>query len=109
PTPIWEGSETVTFTVTDRSTFTNSVNVLFSAKLNFIPPTAAPDEITVAEDETIEIDALANDQNPGGGSLRLVGLSNPSHGKAIVLPTGKALYRGATNYFGDDNFTYVIQ
>jgi subtilisin family serine protease len=109
PTPTWEGAETITFTVTDGATFTRSVPVLFSAKLNFIPPIAVDDAVLAGEDELIEIDVIANDLNPIGGPLHLVGVSYPFHGKASVSADGKALYRGETNYFGDDTFTYVVE
>jgi subtilisin family serine protease len=109
PTTEWEGSETITFSVTDGATFTRTVDVVFAAKLNFIPPIAIPDDVTAFEDTPIEIDVLANDRNPVSGTLQLVGLSIPLHGRVVLSPDGKASYFGATNYFGDDTFTYVVQ
>lgn len=108
PTLLWESSETITFTVTDGATFTRAVQVVFAAKENFIPPIAVPDVATTDEDVSIDIDVLANDQNPIGGPLTLVKVSNPLHGHATVSPDGKASYLGATNYFGDDTFSYVV-
>ena len=109
PSPVWENSETLIFTVTDGATFVQTINVLFAARLNFLPPVAVADVVTVAEDEPIEINVLANDQNPIAGPLRLTSVSFPLHGKASISPEGKAIYRGDTNYFGEDNFTYVVQ
>lgn len=108
PGPTWEGIETITFTVTDDATFTRSVQVVFEARRNFIPPVANPDEVTVAEDTAIQISVLANDENPLAGSLRVVGVSNPLHGTA-TLDNGLVSYLANTNYFGDDSFAYVVE
>jgi subtilisin family serine protease len=109
PAPNWESLEIITFTVSDNATFTRSIDVVFVAVLNYVPPIATPDSVTIAEDEPIEIDVIANDQNPIAGPLHLLSVSFPLHGKASVSPEGKAIYRGETNYFGDDIFTYVVQ
>jgi subtilisin family serine protease len=109
PSPAWESSETITFTVTDGRTFTRAISVIFEARRNFIPPIAIPDEVTANEDESIVIDPVANDQNPIVGVLKLAGVSNPLHGKAVFGGDGKISYIGNTNYFGDDAFTYVVQ
>ncbi|HUS37504.1 MAG TPA: Ig-like domain-containing protein [Verrucomicrobiae bacterium] len=108
PAPAWEGIETITFTVTDDATFTRSVQVMFEARRNFIPPVANPDEATATEDTPVQIAVLANDQNPLPGSLRVVGVSNPLHG-AATLENGLVSYLGHTNYFGDDTFAYVVE
>jgi subtilisin family serine protease len=106
---LWEGSETITFSVTDGARFALSAPVTFAAKTNFIPPIAIPDEIAATEDELIDINVIGNDQNPIGGALRVVALSKPLHGTAVLKDAGTVSYRGETNYFGDDAFTYVIQ
>lgn len=107
PTPTWQSSETLTFTVTDGGAFTRSMQVVFTAKPNFFPPIATADEITIAEDSSAAIDVLANDQNPIVGALHVVAVSNPAHGKATLDDSG-ILYSAGTNYFGDDTFSYVV-
>jgi subtilisin family serine protease len=109
PSPAWEASEPITFAVTDGATFTRSVQVIFTAKINFIPPIPTTDIVSTAEDEAIEIAVLANDTNPIGGSLRIVGVSNPLHGRVELTPDNTVVYRGDTNYFGGDSFTYVAE
>jgi subtilisin family serine protease len=109
PTSVWQSTETVRFTVTDGASFTNSVEVVFAARLNFLPPRPVADAGIVAEDSPIEIDVLANDSNPIGGPLRLLNASFPLHGKASLSLEGKVIYQPDTNYFGEDSFGYVVQ
>lgn len=108
PSPEWEGTEMITFSVSNAS-FTRSISVQFAVRKGFFPPVATPDVATTLEDETVEIDVLANDSTPGGGVLKVVSLSRPTNGKAVITEAGTVLYRPATNYFGDDDFTYVLE
>lgn len=104
----WEGSETITFSIRDPAgSFTRNVTALFAARRGFVPPIPVTDVITTLEDQSILIDPLANDLNPGGGTLQLFSVNHPQHGKASVAG-GKILYQPETNYFGDDTFLYLV-
>lgn len=109
PSPIWQGSERITFTVTDNATFTLSTNALFEARLNFFPPIALEDHASIAEDEVAIIDVLANDTNPGGGALTIEATTPPAHGQAALTDDGRIQYTPETNYFGADSFSYIIR
>ncbi len=110
PSPTWEGSESITFSVGDAAgTFARSTVVLFSARLGYVTPAPVADVVVVPEDETVIIDVLANDTNPGGGQLVLLDANRPLHGTASVTEDGKISYRGDTNYFGADTFAYLVQ
>ncbi len=76
------------------------------------PPETQPDEAATLEDETVEIEVLANDYVPDGDiaidSLTL--LNGPSHGTATVdISRSSIIYQPDENYSGQDQFTYTVQ
>lgn len=78
-----------------------------------VPPTAVADSTTVANNEAVDIDVLANDVagtlpiNPGSVFL----VDEPVHGTAVVDPaTGVVTYTPEHGTLEpEDGFTYVIQ
>ena len=75
-------------------------------------PVAVGDAPTLNEDEFIEIDVLANDSDPEGDALTLLGAlpAAPRWGTATVdTTTGEITYRPRANYHGSDNFTYRVR
>ena len=51
---------------------------------------------------------LANDLDAEGNPLTLTLTSQPQHGQLQVQPDGSFRYSPAADYFGDDQFTYVL-
>ena len=72
------------------------------------PPVAGPDEAATTEDQAVEIDVLANDADPEGGSLRVASVSPTAHGTARPSANGGVSYTPNPNYHGADRFTYVV-
>ncbi|MCV7367111.1 tandem-95 repeat protein [Mycolicibacterium duvalii] len=70
-------------------------------------PSAGDDSTTTAEDTPTVIDVLANDTDPDGDTLTISTVGTPSHGTAVVAD-GKITYTPATDYHGDDTFTYTV-
>jgi hypothetical protein len=70
-------------------------------------PEALDDGATVAEDTSIDIDVLANDSDPDGDPLTVVGVSDPAHGTAAVVGNS-VRYTPDPNFNGPDSFTYTI-
>jgi autotransporter-associated beta strand protein len=77
-----------------------------------VPPTAADDSATTAEDTAVGVAVLSNDSDPDGtlapGSVAVT--SGPSHGTAAVDPVSGAItYTPAANYAGPDSLTYTVR
>ncbi|MEN8139222.1 MAG: GEVED domain-containing protein [Bacteroidota bacterium] len=75
-----------------------------------LPPVAANDNAITAEDESIEIDVLANDTDDNN-SIDVSTLnieSNPANGN-VLIQDNKITYTPNANYFGTDTFTYSVK
>lgn len=109
------GTETFTYTISDRATTggltsTSTVTVTVESGPT---PTANPDTATVDEDAAqVAINVLANDE-PGeeGGVLRVTAVSAGSQGGTITVGTNGAnvQYKPKANFFGTETFTYTVQ
>ena len=71
-------------------------------------PVAADDAAVTNEDTPIEIDVLANDTDADGDPLSVTSVSEPANGTAAVGGDNAVLYTPASNYFGEDSFTYTV-
>lgn len=67
-------------------------------------PDATDDTATVAEDQSVIINVLAND-TPAGVTIASVG--SPSKGIAVIT-AGTIVYTPKPNYHGTDTFLYTI-
>lgn len=109
------GTETFTYTISDRATtggLTSTATVTVTVESG-PTPTANPDTATVDEDAAqIAIDVLANDE-PGeeGGVLKVTTVSAGSQGGTIAVGTNGAnvQYKPKANFFGTETFTYTVQ
>ena len=75
------------------------------------PPMAADDSATVTEeDPATAIDVLANDPDIDGVTPRSVqSVTQPGHGAAVITGGGSGVtYAPATNFCGQDSFTYTL-
>jgi uncharacterized delta-60 repeat protein len=113
----------VRFTPTFRSTHSAKIQIAsndadenpFDIELNGtganLMPTAYADSVATAYQTPVDINALANDSDPEGDVLTLMGASSPAHGTAqIVVTSGgqRIRYTPAAGFFGSDTFTYHI-
>jgi len=74
PAAGFAGVATLSYTVTtgEGQTATGLVTITVTPALPLIPPVALPDVVTHSSSAgTLDIDVLANDLNPGGGTLSL--------------------------------------
>ena len=90
----------------DPNATNNSSTV--SVSVNNRVPTAAADSAAVLEDGTTTIAVLANDADPDSDPLSVTVVSLPGHGTAARNADNTITYTPATDYFGDDSFTYAI-
>jgi cysteine-rich repeat protein len=107
PAANYNGSDAIGYTVNDGHGNTATATVHITVNPVEDPPSAQHDFLTVAEDASGTIDVTANDTDPDGDALTVVGFTPPSHGTASF--TGNvATYRPAANYTGSDELEYTI-
>jgi len=74
-------------------------------------PTANPDDISVAEDNSLTFDPRANDNkgpaNESGQTLAITAVSQGAHGTVTFTSAG-VTYTPNANYNGVDSFTYTV-
>ena len=71
-------------------------------------PIAGADAAETDEDTAVTIAVLANDEDPDGNTLNVVGVANPEHGTATINEDSSITYVPDLNYFGPDTFTYTL-
>jgi len=69
-------------------------------------PEPADDAATTQEDQAVTVDVLANDTDPDGDPLTVVGATDPLHGTATVNPDSTITYQPDAGYTGADSFDY---
>lgn len=73
-----------------------------------VPPDAADDNASVAEDSGANVvDVLANDTDGNGDTLTVTGITQGAHGSVANNGTSVS-YTPDPNFFGSDSFTYTI-
>ncbi|WP_152643339.1 Ig-like domain-containing protein, partial [Anaeromyxobacter sp. PSR-1] len=109
-TPVagWNGTDVFTYQVADLDGQTAQADVTVTVTpADSGAPVAAADAATTAEDTPAAVAVLANDtvvDPPATVSL----LVAPAHGAAAVQADGSIVYTPATNWFGEDAFTYQV-
>lgn len=74
-----------------------------------LAPEPMDDRVSVAEGRGADIDVLANDKDPDGDSLRIVSVTTPAHGSAVISPDEKRIkYVPALGFYGKDAFKYRV-
>ncbi len=71
------------------------------------PPVAVDDVFTVSEDTETVLDPLANDSDPDGDPLSIVGNVPTAHG-ILYCPSEYCQYTPEQNFNGIDEFTYEV-
>ena len=102
-------SQTVTITATDSDLAATSTT--FELSVLNVPPVAADDTYSIAEDTLLAVAApgvLANDTDAGLDSLSATVATPPSKGNLTLNPDGSFSYAPNLNYFGPDSFTYTV-
>ena len=68
-------------------------------------PAIRPDNASVVEGTSVNIDVLQNDDNPDGDALVVSSVSSPLHGSVEIL-NNLLRYTSITGFTGTDSFTY---
>ena len=108
PNTGYTGGDAFSYLVSDSFEQPATANVTVTVK-NRLPVAGADSATTVAPNPITRIPVLANDSDPDGHTLTVVGASTPGHGTATVASDRKAInYKPAAGYSGTDSFTYTI-
>ncbi|CAE6938505.1 Gametolysin peptidase M11 [Vibrio sp. B1FIG11] len=73
-----------------------------------LSPIANDDSVVLTAKEVTEIDVLANDSDPEGDILQVVGFTQGSKGSVSLNSSGRLVYSPAKNFKGSDSFSYTI-
>ncbi|WP_425053624.1 Ig-like domain-containing protein [Psychromarinibacter sp. S121] len=72
-------------------------------------PVANDDAVTTDEDQSVNIDVLANDTDADGDTVTVAGIqSQPTNGTAVVEADGTVTYTPDPDFNGSDSFTVSI-
>jgi hypothetical protein len=109
PNVGFSGLDSFEYQVTDGVNSTSPITVsieVVSTSTN-LPPAAADDGETTAQDFSVLVDVLANDSDPDDDAITIDSITQPSFGSAAII--GERLqYTPNANFHGSDNFTYTI-
>ena len=100
------GTDTFEYTVCDPSNACDTATVTVVITGQNDRPSATDDTDTVAEDGTVVIDVLDNDNDVDGDALTTGILTPPSNGTAVVLGDNTVRYTPNNDFFGNDTFSY---
>ncbi|NNF10470.1 MAG: tandem-95 repeat protein [Acidimicrobiia bacterium] len=106
PAPDFFGTDSFTYAATDGTvTVIGTITVTVAAVND--SPAVEDDPATATEDSSVTIDVLANDSDPDGDPLTVVGTSAPAHGTVSINPDGTLTYMPVPDFSGTDSFTYT--
>ena len=109
PQSGFTGIDSFTYTVTDGQGSSASATVTVKVLAKNSPPVAAADTFSVEAGQPTVLAVLANDSDPDGGPLQIVGFTMPSHGSLVFNPDRTFTYTPAAGFLGQDQFTYTIR
>jgi hypothetical protein len=99
------------YTISDGNGNTDSATVYLSLSQpeDAGPPVAGTDSFTTVKNVSVTRNLLANDTNPAGGQLIVVGTPTCAFATCTVSPDGLLTYAPNTDYTGIESFTYRIR
>ena len=104
PSTGFSGTDTFNYTIADGNGGTDTAKVTITIQDQVIPnPVAANDSASTTENQSISIDALANDS----ANSTLESVSNPANGNAVIA-NNKITYTPTNGFSGTDTFTYTV-
>ncbi|RME91419.1 MAG: tandem-95 repeat protein [Verrucomicrobia bacterium] len=108
PQPDFFGEDTFTYTLRD----TEGGMALGEVRLHVHPVPDAPrpgiDHLITNEDESAELDLLANDVEPDGQPLRITRLGLAEHGQAMLVEGRRLRYVPEPDWNGADTVRYLV-
>jgi hypothetical protein len=109
PQSGYTGIDSFTYSVVDGQGGQASATVTIKVLAANNPPKAVADSFTVNAGATTLLAVLANDSDPDGGALQIIGFTMPSHGTLAFNADKTFSYTPDSGYLGHDQFTYTIR
>ena len=108
PNPGFSGTDRFVYTIKDGrgGTASAAVTITVTPRPNQ-PPVAVDDTAATLADQPVAIAVLANDSDPDGDPLAIIGVTTPANGSVSVVGT-TITYTPAPAFTGTDRFTYTI-
>lgn len=101
------GVDQFSYTITDgNASATAFVDVLVQSSVQ-LPPIAVNDSISTPEDVAVTFDPRANDVDPNGDVLTIIGVGTANNG-SVTFTGLNVTYTPNLNFFGNDTFNYTI-
>lgn len=108
PEAGFTGEDGFTYIVRDPGGLTAEGRVTVTVSPHNQAPTAQDDQATLTDGLPLRLDLVANDNDPDGDRLRIVGLSLPAGGRIAVNPDQSVTYTPIPGFAGTDSFTYRV-
>jgi large repetitive protein len=108
PDPGFVGEDDFTYSISDgHGAFASATVTVEVADVNQ-PPVAGDVDAETPQATPVTIAVLANDQDPDGDPLTLVGITAPGHGGLAVNPDQTVTYTPSPPFVGVDSFLYTV-
>lgn len=108
PAPGYSGADGFSYSISDGNGGTSSANV----SLVIIDPNHAPatqdDSASAPSGGTVSIPVLANDSDPDGDTLEVIGFGQPVFGSAAIEAGQSIRYTADAYWCGVETFSYTI-
>jgi hypothetical protein len=111
PAPLFFGTDTFTYHVSDGSLWSNVATVTVTVSHVNHPPQAKDDSYTVVEGEKLTVPAvgiLGNDIDVDGSPISAIEVGSTAHGTLSLDAKGAFTYLPDPGFTGDDSFTYKL-
>jgi hypothetical protein len=108
PTGTYTGPDSFTYTISDGHGGSATATVSVSVITGNAPPRAVTDRAVTGPATPVTINVLANDSDPDGDALSVVGITQGATGTVVLNGDGTVTYTPAPAFFGRDTFTYSI-
>ncbi|MCU0772850.1 MAG: Ig-like domain-containing protein, partial [Verrucomicrobia bacterium] len=109
PASNYFGADSFTYRASDGFATSELATVSLTVTNINAAPVAGGDAYTLGKNATLNVSApglLANDTDPDDDPLTAQKLTDPAHGSVTVQINGAFTYTPATDYVGEDSFTY---
>ncbi len=108
PNPNWNGTETITFIVTDEGGKSDTTYGTFTVNGDNNVPVATNDSSHTIEEQSVSINLTANDSDADNDPLRIDRILNTNNGSVTIENDSTVTYTPNKDFDGTDTFEYVV-
>ncbi len=108
PTRGYAGPDSFSYTIGDGNGGTSSATVTLTIIDPNQAPSAVDDHASIPSGGMTTISVLANDSDPDGDTLEVIGVGGPVYGSAEIINGQGIRYRADPDWCGVETFSYTI-